>query len=97
MGKSIILPWANIIRENVGNMGITADNKQSSWFSTDYKERISDGDFDAVVYGEHQIYHWMAGSMYFWRTVNPTLSYKQTETHAKVQIAITCTNINGNT
>ena len=57
MGKSIILPWANIIRENVGNMGITADNKQSSWFSTDYKERISDGDFDAVVYGEHQIYH----------------------------------------
>ena len=60
-------------------------------------ERISNGDFDAVVYGERQTYHWMSGSMHFWRTINPTPGYKQTETHAKVQIAITYTNVNGNT
>ena len=60
-------------------------------------ERISDGRyFDAIVYGERQTYHWMAGSWAYWRTVNPTPGYKQTETHAKVQIAITYTNVKGN-
>ena len=97
MGKSIVLPRANTIREDIGNMGITADNKQTSWFSTDYIERISNGNFDAVVYGERQTYHWMAGSGHFHHTLDPTSGYKQTETHAKVQIAITYTNVNGNT
>ena len=30
MGKSIILPWANTIRENVGNMGITVSLQTTS-------------------------------------------------------------------
>ena len=60
-------------------------------------EHISDGDFDAVVYGESQKYHWMAGSEYFNRTLNPSPGYKQTETLAKVQIAITYANDKGNT
>ena len=61
-------------------------------------ERISNGDFDAIVYGEFQRYYWVAGSGHGVRTVrNPTPGYKQAETHAKVQIAITYTNVNGNT
>ena len=60
-------------------------------------ERISDGDFDAVVYGESQKYHWMSGSWGFWRTEKPNPGYKQAETLAKVQIAITYANNKGNT
>ena len=61
-------------------------------------ERLSNGDFDAIVYGEHRRYYWVAGSGGAVRTVkNPTPGYKQTETHAKVQIAITYTNVKGNT
>ena len=60
-------------------------------------ERISNNDFDAVVYGERQRCHWIAGSWAFWRTVNPTPGFRQEEVLAKVQIAITYTNVNGNT
>ena len=60
-------------------------------------ESISNGDFDGVVYGERQKYHWMAGSGSFQRTLDPSPGYKQTETHAKVQIAITYTNVKGST
>ena len=61
-------------------------------------ECISNGDFNAIVYGEFQRYYWVAGSGSGVHTVrNPTPGYKQAETHAKVQIAITYTNVNGYT
>ena len=92
MGKSIVLPRAITNREDIGNMGNAADNTTKQAGSALTIERISNNDFDAVVYGECQRCHWMAGSMHFWRIVNPTPGFRQEEVLAKVQIAITYTN-----
>ena len=60
-------------------------------------DKKSVDEFDSIVYGERQRTYWMAGSSFFRRTQNPRPGFRQLETHALIQMAITYTNVNGNT
>ena len=58
-------------------------------------DKVSVDQFDAIVFGERQRNHWMAGSSYFRRTKDPKPGYKEKRTNFMVQLAISYENENG--